>query len=297
MKILVSGGTGLLGGALTKTLEDRGDEVTILSRSAGPNRIAWDASSPFGTGHLKDVDAVIHLAGESIAGTRWNEQKKRAILDSRTKSTQFLAEALAAQASDRKRTFISASAIGLYGDRGEEKLTESSERGQGFLADVCEAWEAAAEPARAAGLRVVHPRIGVVLAKEGGALAAMLTPFKLGAGGVIGSGQQYMPWIAIEDVVGLLLHCLDQPDLHGPINLTAPHPETNRVFTKALGRALSRPTFLPLPAFAARLALGEMADALLLSSARVLPQVALDTGYQFQAPQLEPYLQNLFRNT
>ncbi|MEL6184356.1 MAG: TIGR01777 family oxidoreductase [Myxococcota bacterium] len=296
MRILVSGATGLIGGALRSALIDRGDTVVTLTRrprQAPAPAVGWDLS----TGHLEagaleDVDAVIHLAGEGIAATRWNEAHKRRVLESRTLSTKLLADALAASARP-PRVFISASAIGFYGHRGDARLDEGSERGQGFLSDVCVAWEAAAEPARAAGIRVVHPRIGIVMAPDGGALDKMLLPFKMGLGGRVGSGRQYMSWIGLSDVVGLVLHALDR-EVEGPLNVTAPEPVTNADFTHALGTALNRPTLVPLPAFAAKVALGsEMAEALLLSSTRAVPQKALDTGFTFQEPDLPTLLRSM----
>lgn len=295
MKVLVSGGTGFIGSRLVQTLKGRGDEVLILSRRPGANRIEWAPPEPLCSAALDGVHAVIHLAGEPIAGGWWTQARKRRILESRTQSTEVLASALAQRSQEQARTFISASAIGWYGNRDDETLTEGSSLGSGFLAEVCAAWEAAAEPARQAKLRVVHPRIGVVLGRDGGALSTMLTPFRLGLGGMIGSGRQYMPWISIEDAVGLLVHALDNASLNGPMNVTSPQPVTNREFTRALGQALHRPTLVPLPAFGARMLMGEMANELLLSSARVLPQVATESGFAFEEKTLLPYLQKLFR--
>lgn len=297
MRILVSGATGLVGGALRSALVSRGDTVVSLSRQprqAPAPAMGWDIERGFlEAGALEGVDAVVHLAGESIAATRWNEAHKRRVLESRTKSTKLLADAVAASALPPK-VFISASAIGFYGDRGDSSVDERTERGDGFLADVCEAWEAAADSARQAGIRVVHPRIGIVLAPQGGALEKMLLPFKLGLGGRIGSGRQYMSWVGLDDVVGLILHALDEPSLSGPLNVSAPAPATNAEFTRALGAALFRPTLVPLPSFAARLILGsEMAEALLLSSLRVEPRKALEGGYVFRDTELTPLLRRL----
>lgn len=296
MRVLVSGATGLIGVALSDALRARGDIVVSLSRN--PDRaeapaVAWDPrGQELAPNALEDVDAVIHLAGESIAAGRWTPEQKDRIRLSRTQGTRLLAEAIA-EAPKKPSVFVSASAIGFYGNRDDEALDETSASGTGFLAEVCIEWEAAAEPAREAGVRVVHPRIGIVLAKDGGALEKMLLPFRLGLGGRMGSGQQYMSWIALEDVVGLLLFALDNAELSGPMNVTAPSPATNAEFTRALGRALGRPTLLPLPRFAARLALGEMADELLFFGARVQPATALSAGYRFEHNDLETYLRTL----
>lgn len=293
MKVLISGATGLVGTALSQALRDRGDAPVTLTRS--PDRaegpaVGWDPNrSELDLGDVEGFDAVVHLAGESIASGRWTAEQKRRIQESRTKGTALLADALA-RADAPPSVFVSASAIGFYGDRGDEPLEETADPGKTFLAEVCMAWEAAAEAARQAGVRVVHPRIGVVLAADGGALPKMLLPFKLGMGGRIGSGDQYMPWVGLDDVVGLILHAIDHAEVRGPMNVTAPEPVTNAAFTRALGKVLGRPTFVPLPAFAAKLALGEMADELLLSSARVLPRVALDTGYRFRFSDVETCL-------
>lgn len=293
MKVLISGATGLIGGALAKALRARGDSVVTLTRHperAEPPAVGWDPlAKRLDPEALRGVDAAVHLAGESIASGRWTEAQKHRIRESRVAGTSLLAETLAGLDSG-PRVLISASAIGYYGDRGEAPLDEEAGPGSTFLAEVCVAWERAAEAARQAGLRVVHPRIGVVLAKEGGALAKMLPAFKLGLGGKIGSGRQYMSWIALEDVVGLLLHALDRKDLAGPLNSTAPEPVTNERFTQRLGSVLSRPTLVPLPGFAAKLVLGQMADELLLASARVVPAKAVATDYQFRRPDLEDAL-------
>ncbi len=240
---------------------------------------------------LEGVDAVVHLAGENIA-ERWTAAKKARIRDSRVKGTQLLCETLTRLSSPPK-VLVSASAIGYYGDRGEETLTDDSPPGRGFLPEVCRAWEAATEPARQQGLRVVQLRLGVVLSVAGGALAKMLPPFRLGLGGVLGSGRQYMSWIALDDVVGTLQHAVVTDALQGPTNAVAPRAVTNQEFTKTLGKVLGRPTAMPLPAFAARLMFGEMADELLLASARVQPTKLLASGYQFRYPELAEALRHL----
>jgi hypothetical protein len=229
---------------------------------------------------------VVHLAGENIAAGRWTPARKEAIRRSRVDGTRLLAGALARL--DRKpRVLVSASAVGFYGDRGDEPLTEASAPGSGFLAEVCLAWEAATAPARDAGVRVVTPRLGMVLARDGGALAKMLPPFRLGLGGVIGSGRQWVSWIALPDLVAALRHLLARDDLAGPINAVAPEPITNREFTKTLGRVLRRPTLFPLPASLVRLLLGEMGEAALLGSTRALPAGLQASGFRFSTPELE----------
>ena len=292
MKVLVTGSTGFIGSALVSALTAAGHQVTRLVRKlAGAGEVRWDpAAGAIDTGGLEGHDAVVHLAGENIAG-RWTAAKKQRIRESRVNGTRLLAEALA-KLSRRPRALVCASAIGYYGDRGEEKLREGSPPGKGFLAEACVAWEAAAKPAADAGLRVVHLRIGVVLHPKGGALKQMLLPFKLGLGGVIGSGRQYMSWIALDDLIGIFQHALANDSLRGPANAVAPNPATNREFTKSLGQVLSRPTIFPMPAFAARLAFGEMADELLLASTRVEPARLAASGYSFAYPQLEATLRH-----
>jgi uncharacterized protein (TIGR01777 family) len=288
MKVAVSGSTGLIGSALVAELETGGHSVHRIVRSK-PDRgdIPWDpAAGKIDAAALAGIDAVVHLAGESIAGGRWNEARKKAILESRVQGTGLIARTLAGS-GDLPKTLVTASAIGYFGDRGDETLTEESPPGDDFLARVCREWEAAAEPAAQSGVRVCRTRFGIILSRGGGALSKMLLPFRLGVGGIIGSGRQYMSWITLDDVVGALLHVLEKPEIAGPVNVAAPQPVTNAAFTKALGRALSRPTLLPLPAFAARLLLGEMADGLLLSSARVRPAKLLATGYRFRHTDLE----------
>ena len=296
MRVAVTGATGLVGSALTPRLAGGGQEAVALRRApaaAGGRGPSWDpATGALSAGALDGVDAVVHLAGENVAGGRWTAARKARIRDSRVAGTRQLAAALAALPQPPK-TLIAASAIGFYGDRGDERLDEAAAPGADFLADVCQQWEAAAAPARDAGMRVVHLRIGIVLTPAGGALERMLTPFRMGVGGVIGSGRHYMSWVALDDVLGGILHALRADSLTGPVNLAAPHPVTNAEFTKTLGRVLRRPTFLPLPAFGARLAFGEMADALLLSSARVEPARLRADGFEFAYPNLEAALRHL----
>ncbi len=294
MEILVSGSRGLVGAALVPALESGGHRVRRLVREGGEGNdcIVWQPEAGrIEREKLAGIDAVIHLAGEPITG-RWTAAKKQRIRQSRIAGTRLLAETLA-QLSPRPRVFLCTSAIGYYGDRADTWLDEDSALGTGFLAEVCRDWEAAADPARVAGIRVATMRLGVVLSRHGGALGAMLLPFRLGLGGRVGSGQQWWSWISIEDVVGGIQHALTAETLSGPVNLVAPQPVTNTEFTHALGRVLRRPAILPAPAALLRLALGEMADGLLLSSARVRPARLLASGYQFRQSELTPALRVL----
>ncbi len=298
MRILVTGSSGLIGSALVPLLTTAGHHVIRLVRSQSQTPIqgeswSWDPERGTILSAGRDgPDAVVHLAGENIAGARWSERQKAKIRDSRVKGTRLLCD-LVARFSPPHKVLVCASAIGYYGDRGDEVLKEESASGSGFLSDVCREWEAATQPAVERGIRVVNLRIGIVLSPSGGALAKMLMPFKLGVGGVIGSGRQYMSWITLDDVVGAIQFALTNESLRGPVNAVAPNPVTNREFTHALGRVLSRPTLFPMPAFAARLALGEMADALLLASARVEPARLLASGFIFRHPDLEGALRHL----
>ncbi len=296
MQILVTGSSGLVGSKLIPFLMTGGHAVTRLVRSNSSSdgaTVTWDPPArTIDREALNGFDAVVHLGGENIAGKRWSDAQKARIRDSRVQGTRFLAETLAGLDAPTK-TFLSASAIGYYGNRGEELLDETSPPGDGFLADVCKEWEAAADPAREKGIRTVHARFGVILSPEGGALKEMLFPFKMCAGGVMGSGKQYWSWVGIDDVVGAILHALSNENITGPVNVVAPNPVTNRAFTKTLGKVLARPTILPMPGFLARIVLGEMADALLLASARVLPNKLQETGYDFRFPTLEPVLRHL----
>lgn len=297
-RIVVTGSTGLVGTRLVAELARAGAQVVRAVRrpvSDPHGELFWDpAAGRIDAAALEGADAVVHLAGENIAGGRWTEKFKQRIRDSRVEGTRLLSETIAGL-NDKPRTFVCASAIGYYGDRGDEVLTEQSPPADDFLAEVCRDWEAACQPARDAGVRVANLRIGVILSPHGGALKKMLTPFKLGVGGQLGNGQQYMSWVALDDVVEAIGFILATPTVEGPANLTAPNPETNRAFTKTLGRVLSRPTLFPMPAFAARLLFGEAADALLLSSTRALPQALAAAGYQFRYPELEPALRHLLQ--
>jgi len=296
MKIAVSGSSGLVGGTLVPLLTAAGDDVRRLVRgdAAGhPDAIAWDPErGTIDAAALTGVDAIVHLAGENIAGGRWNDERKRRIRASRVNGTTLVAQTLA-KMQHPPRVLVCASAIGFYGPRGDEPVDESAAPGTDFLAGVCREWEAAADPARAAGIRVVHLRFGVVLSPKGGALAKMMTPFRMGVGGRIGSGKQWMSWVSIDDAVGAVSHALRYARVDGPVNVVAPNPVTNAQFTKSLGRALGRPTILPMPAFAARLAFGEMADALLLGGQRVAPAKLQATGYEYRHPNLDGALRLL----
>jgi uncharacterized protein (TIGR01777 family) len=288
MKIAVTGSTGLVGSALVPLLTDGGHDVVRMSRPSqwDPEKGTVDATA------LAGREALIHLAGENIAAGRWTGARKARIRDSRIRSTKLIADTLA-RMRQPPQVLISASAIGYYGDRGREVLREDSGPGTGFLADVCRQWEAATDSATRKGIRVVHLRIGVVLSAKGGALPKMLFPFKVGIGGKIGSGEQYWSWISLEDLCSAIVHCIHASGLHGPVNAVSPSPVTNLEFTRALGRVLHRPTIFPLPAFAARLVLGEMADALLLASARVEPAKLMGSRFVFGHKDLEPALEEL----
>jgi len=288
MKILVAGASGLVGSALIPALESDGAEITRLTRSSPKaNEIGWHPNQKqIDAARLESFDAIINLAGENIAEGRWTDEKKRKIRESRVNGTHLLSDAIAKLAPQR-RVFLCASATGFYGNRDDEILDETSESGGGFLADVCREWEDATKPATKAGVRVVNLRFGPILAREGGMLGKMLTPFKMGMGGKVGSGKQYISWVAIDDVVGAIKLALADGSIHGPLNVVSPNPVTNEEFTKTLGEVLSRPTVMSIPAFAARLAFGEMADEMLLVSQRVIPKKLRDTGFQFEYPELE----------
>jgi uncharacterized protein len=288
MKILIAGSSGLIGSALIPVLERDGHEVVRLVRSnPRPGEIEWHPNKDeLGTAKLEGADVIINLAGENIAGGRWTDEQKKKIRDSRVNGTHLLSEAIA-KLSTKPRVFVCASATGIYGDRGDERLDEQSESGGGFLAGVCREWEKACEPAMKAGVRVVNLRLGPVLAKEGGMLAKLMTPFKMGMGGKVGSGKQFISWVAIDDVVNAAKLAIDNESFNGPLNVVSPSPVTNEEFTKTLGHVLNRPTALAMPAFAARLAFGEMADEMLLTSQRVIPKKLTDLGYEFHYPELE----------
>jgi len=295
MRVLITGSSGFLGHALVSYLSSDGHKVVGLTRSKSSARgrhITWDPEAGvLDKDDLEDFDAVVNLAGESIVG-RWTREKKSRILESRVKATRLLCETLSHLRS-RPMVLVSASAIGYYGDCGDQVVDEESPPGRLFLSEVAKAWEAATQPAVRNGIRVVILRIGFVLSRAGGGLAKMLLPFKLGVGGRVGSGRQYMSWIAIDDVAGAISHAILEDSLRGAVNAVAPNPVTNRTFTKTLGRVLWRPTLVPLPAFAARRAMGEMANELLLASARVNPTRLLASGYEFRFPELKGALRHV----
>ena len=288
MKTAIAGASGLVGSALIPVLERDGHEITRLVRTAPrTGEIEWhpnqDALKP---NDFEGFDVIINLAGENIAGGRWTDDQKRKIRDSRVNGTHLLSEAVAKLAR-KPKVFVCASATGIYGDRGDEKLDEQSESGGGFLAGVCREWEKASEPASKAGVRVVNLRYGPILARDGGMLAKLLTPFKMGMGGKVGSGKQYISWVSLEDAVRATKFAIDDEAIRGPLNVVSPNPVTNEEFTKTLGHVLNRPTALAMPAFAARLAFGEMADEMLLASQQVLPKRLNSAGFQFELPELE----------
>jgi len=296
MRVLMTGSSGLVGTALRPRLAESEHEVRRLRRGAtvSGDTTSWNpATGSFADGALDGIDAVVHLAGESIASGRWTVARKNEIRESRVTGTDHLCRALARLESPPK-VLVAASAVGYYGDRGDELLDESAVLGDGFLPEVCQVWEDAVGPARDKGIRVVHLRIGIVLTPLGGALKQMLLPFRLGVGGVLGTGSQYMSWVALDDLLDIIIYALTNNSLIGPVNAVAPQAVTNRQFTKALGSVLSRPTILPAPAFALRLVLGEMAEALLLASTRVDPAVLREAGgFDFSYPDLESALRHV----
>jgi uncharacterized protein len=296
-RILVSGSSGLIGSALIVSLKGTGARISRLARAStvpgtsDEERVPWNPAQPISPDAVSGFDAVIHLAGESIVG-RWTAGKKARLRESRIPTTANLARALA-QARSRPPVFLSASAVGYYGNRGDEILTEESSSGTGFTADLAREWEQACLPATQAGIRTVQMRMGVVMATSGGALRRMLPAFKLGMGGKLGDGHQWMSWIDLKDVIGAIQHILRSDLLDGPVNLVAPKPVTNEEFSKTLGSVLSRPAIFPVPPFAARLAFGEMADELLLASQRVEPARLISSGYPFRFPALRRSLESL----
>ena len=295
MNILVTGASGLVGSALVPFLTTGGHEVRRLVRGRvnfNNNDYFWDPySGSLNKACLEGIDAIVHLSGENIAG-RWTAEKKTKLRDSRIKSTRLLSQTLS-ELPQPPKVLVCASAMGYYGHRGDEILTEESASGGGFLAETVREWEKQGEPAAKKGIRVVNLRFGIILSPKSGALKEMLLPFKMGAGGVFGSGEQYWSWIAIDDVVGVIYHCVQSQSLSGPVIAASPNPVTNREFTKTLGRVLKRPTIFPMPAAAARLALGEMADELLLSSIRLEPKKLKGSGYSFRFPGLEGALRHV----
>jgi len=296
MKILASGMSGTIGQALLPAIASEGHTVVRLKTGASrsQNEIAWDPWKPLDPALAGGFDGVIHLAGENIFG-RWTEQKKERIRHSRVLGTRHVCEALACSGS-KPGVLIAGSAIGYYGNRGNETLTEDSNLGTGFLAETCREWEAATQPAEQAGWRVVHLRTGVVLSTQEGALKKMLSPFRLGLGGKIGSGDQWLSWISITDTVAAILHCLKTASLRGPVNMTAPSPMTNAEFSRTLAKALHRPAFVAVPAFAVQFLMGrEMAEETVLTSQRVTPKKLLESGFEFRQPELGEALKSLLQ--
>jgi uncharacterized protein (TIGR01777 family) len=298
---LIAGSSGVIGTALREALAARGDEVVRLVRPESPGSgVPWDpAAGLIDSTDLEGFDAVVNLAGRSIGERRWTETEKRLVMDSRVDSTSLLANALA-DVSSPPKVLVNASAVGYYGDGGDAVLDESSPAGDGFLAGVCVAWEAATRPASDAGIRVAMPRTGIVLSTDGGALGRLLaplgpswlSPYRWGLGGVVGRGRQWWSWISLDDEIRALLHLIDS-DVAGPVNLVAPEPTTHRAFIKALGRALRRPTVVPIPPFVVKVLIGsELAEALVLEGQRVVPTVLLDSGFEFQDADLETALRD-----
>ena len=292
-RVLVSGVSGPIGAALLPYLQSQGAQIVRLVRgpAKAPDQISWDPLKPVVPEAVSGFDTVIHLAGESVMA-RWTESRKKSMRDSRVLATQHLAASLA-QAQSRPRVFICASAVGFYGNRGDEVLTEESGGGRGYAADLARDWEGASKVAADAGIRTVNLRIGLVLSARGGALGKMVTPFKLGLGGKVGSGRQWTPWIHVDDIVGAIHHALRTESMSGPVNLAAPNPARNEEFTRVLASVLRRPAVFSVPAFAVRLAFGQMGDELLLGSKRVQPAKLLSSGYAFRFAQLKTALEDL----
>ncbi|MFM9905509.1 MAG: TIGR01777 family oxidoreductase [Pyrinomonadaceae bacterium] len=297
MKVLITGASGLVGTELQKSFAEKGYDLLLASRKepTDEQHIQWSIEDGFTeAGKLEGVDVVIHLAGENVSGLRWTDEKKKAIHDSRVLGTRNVVDAIS-KLKNKPKVFIASSAIGFYGERGDEEVTESSSAGDNFLAGVCREWEAESRRAEDAGIRTVLLRTGIVLSKDGGALAAMLTPFKLGVGGVVGSGKQWMSWISMEDEIAVINYVIENENIRGAVNAVSPNPVTNAEFTKALGEVLCRPTFLPLPEFAVSMIFGEMGDALLLASTKVMPKRLEDSAFDFKYPNLKEAVENAIK--
>lgn len=290
--IAVTGASGLIGRALSRAAAARYRITPLVRHPPGPGQVRWDPAAPSDLNALGPVDAVIHLAGENLAAHRWTRRRRAAILSSRRDATANLVASLL-RLPTPPRVLVTASAVGIYGDRGDELLTEASDPGTGFLAEVARGWEDAATLATAAGIRVVRLRLGVVLTPDGGALGRMLLPFRLGLGGAFGSGRQWMSWISLDDALAVITFAIETGSLAGPVNVTAPSPVTNGDFARALAAALHRPGWLRIPAPALRLLLGELADATLLASQRAVPARLTTEGFRFQYPELQPALAHL----
>ena len=297
MKVLITGASGLIGKALQKSFAEKGYEMLLASRTepTDARHILWSIEQGFADPEkLEGIDAVVHLAGESVSGLRWTDEKKKAIRDSRVLGTRNVVDAVS-KLKHKPKVFVAASATGFYGERGDEEVTESSAIGNNFLAGVSREWEAESRRAEDAGIRTVLLRSGIVLSKDGGALATMLTPFRLGVGGVIGSGKQWMSWISLDDEIAVINFAIGNEILRGAVNAVSPNPVTNEEFTKTLGEILYRPTFLPLPEFAVSMVFGEMGDALLLASTKVIPKRLEDAGFEFKYPQLKSAIEHAIR--
>ncbi|MGB5013122.1 MAG: TIGR01777 family oxidoreductase [Pyrinomonadaceae bacterium] len=289
MKVLITGSTGLLGTELQRSFTEKGYELLLASRKEPKDEqhIQWSIEEGFtDPDKLEGVDVVVHLAGENVSGLRWTDEKKKAIRDSRVLGTRNVVDGIS-KLKNKPKVFVASSAIGFYGERGDEEVTESSAAGDNFLAVTCKEWEAESRRAEDAGIRTVLLRTGIVLSKDGGALATMLTPFKLGVGGVVGSGKQWMSWISLEDEIAVINYVIENENIRGAVNAVSPNPVTNHDFTKTLGEVLYRPTFLPLPEFAVSMIFGEMGDALLLASTKVIPKRLEDAGFEFKHPNLK----------
>lgn len=293
MRILITGASGLLGGALSQHWLIAGHEVLTLSRGESAGKNWWDPESgEVSISAPEAIDAVVHLSGENVADGRWTEAKKQRLIQSRVRTTRLISEYFAGQET-KPAVMIVASGISYYGDTGDQLVDESAASGGMFLSEVCREWESAADPARESGIRVIHARLGMVLSSDGGALAKMLPAFRVGGGGVLGSGCQWMSWVSLEDVVGIFAMMLSANHLEGVVNVVAPEPVTNRQFTKALGQVLKRPTVLPMPAFLVRILFGEMGEELLLASSRVTPAQVNALGYRYRHPSLEACLKEI----
>ncbi len=299
MRVLVTGASGFIGTALIGALREAGHDAIALVRRPprqGAAEIQWDPGGAIDGTKFSGADAVVHLAGESVAAGRWNAQRKARILNSRVQGTQTIAASIA-RANPRPLVLVSASANGIYGDTGDRIVTEADPPGSTFLAGVGRQWEQSTQAARAAGIRTVMLRIGMVLSGKGGALPRMLLPFRMGVGGRLGDGRQWMSWITLDDLIALFLHALTTESLSGPVNAVAPTPVTNAEFTRVLGAVLHRPTLFPVPAFVVRAAFGEMGDELLLASNRAVPQAALQSGFEFRYPEIRGALEHAIRGS
>lgn len=295
MKALITGASGLIGKELQKSFRANGYELLLASRkeSTDPLHVQWSIEEGFAKQEaIEGVDIVVHLAGENVSGgLRWTEEKKKAIRDSRVLGTRNVVDAIS-KVKHKPKVFIASSAIGFYGERGDEEVTESSAAGDDFLSSVCKEWEAESRRAEDAGIRTVLLRTGIVLSKDGGALATMLLPFKMGVGGVVGSGKQWMSWISLDDEIAIINFAIENENIRGALNAVSPNPVTNHEFTKTLGDVLYRPTILPLPEFAVSMIFGEMGDALLLASTKVIPKRLEDAGFEFKYPDLKPAIEH-----